>query len=50
MQGVEDMLEAGGTKILPVIPQLVMPIKTALNTRDPKVAFHLQSLTSTDKT
>ena len=36
VQGVEDMLESGGNKILPVIPQLVMPIKTALNTRDPK--------------
>jgi len=28
------MLEAGGSKILPVIPQLIIPIKTALNTRD----------------
>ena len=31
------MLEHGGTKILPVIPQLIIPIKTALNTRDPVV-------------
>jgi len=28
------MLEKGGNKILPVIPQLIIPIKTALNTRD----------------
>lgn len=28
---------AGGPKILPVIPQLIIPIKTALNTRDPAV-------------
>mmetsp|Transcript_2906 Transcript_2906/g.9789 ORF Transcript_2906/g.9789 Transcript_2906/m.9789 type:complete len:125 (+) Transcript_2906:703-1077(+) len=31
------MLEHGGTKILPVIPQLIIPIKTALNTREPGV-------------
>jgi hypothetical protein len=28
---------AGGNRILPVIPQLIIPIKTALNTRDPAV-------------
>ena len=28
------MLEHGGAKILPVIPQLIIPIKNALNTRD----------------
>jgi len=33
LQGCYDMLEAGGSKILPVIPQLIIPIKTALNTR-----------------
>ena len=27
-QGVHDMLEHGGSKILPVIPQLIMPIKS----------------------
>jgi len=32
-QGVMDMLEAGAHKVLPVIPQLIIPIKTALNTR-----------------
>lgn len=37
VKGVEDMLKAGGTKILPVIPQLIIPIKTALNTRDTEV-------------
>lgn len=35
-QGVHDMLEHGGSKILPVIPQLIIPIKNALNTRNPK--------------
>ncbi|XP_046341236.1 parkin coregulated gene protein-like isoform X2 [Haliotis cracherodii] len=32
-QGVHDMLEHGGSKILPVIPQLIIPIKNALNMR-----------------
>lgn len=36
VQGVCDMLEHGGSKILPVIPQLIIPVKTALNTRDPQ--------------
>ena len=36
-EGVYNMLEHGGSKILPVIPQLIIPIKTALNTRDPEV-------------
>jgi hypothetical protein len=30
-------VHAGGNRILPVIPQLIIPIKTALNTRDPAV-------------
>ena len=29
-QGVHDMLEHGGSKILPVIPQLIIPIKSEL--------------------
>jgi hypothetical protein len=37
IQGVFDMLEKGGAKVLPVIPQLIIPIKTALNTRDPEI-------------
>jgi len=35
--GTYDLLEKGGSKILPVIPQLIIPIKTALNTRDPEI-------------
>jgi len=34
VQGVFDLLDKGGAKVLPVIPQLIIPIKTALNTRD----------------
>jgi len=37
VQGVFDMLEKGGSKVLPVVPQLIIPLKTALNTRDPEV-------------
>eukprot|EP01010_Urceolus_cornutus_P005521 NODE_969_length_1199_cov_220.571304_g734_i0.p1 GENE.NODE_969_length_1199_cov_220.571304_g734_i0~~NODE_969_length_1199_cov_220.571304_g734_i0.p1 ORF type:complete len:309 (+),score=83.41 NODE_969_length_1199_cov_220.571304_g734_i0:56-928(+) len=36
-QGCFDLLEKGGSKILPTIPQLIIPIKTALNTRDPDI-------------
>jgi hypothetical protein len=42
--GMNDLLEKGGSKILPVIPQLIIPIKSnnsfylaALNTRDPEI-------------
>jgi hypothetical protein len=28
VQGVFDMLEKGGAKVLPVIPQLIIPIKS----------------------
>jgi len=36
-QGVMDMLEAGAHKVLPVIPQLIIPLKTALNTREKSI-------------
>ncbi|OAF71483.1 hypothetical protein A3Q56_00748 [Intoshia linei] len=36
-QGIYDMLEHGNKKILPVIPQLIIPIKNALNTRNQKI-------------
>ncbi|KAG7155069.1 parkin coregulated gene protein homolog [Homarus americanus] len=35
--GIRDLLARGGDKILPVIPQLILPIKSALNTRDVRV-------------
>jgi len=51
-QGVMDMLEAGAHKVLPVIPQLIIPIKTALNTREKdvivKVLKILQALVNCD--
>ncbi|XP_017268968.1 parkin coregulated gene protein [Kryptolebias marmoratus] len=36
-QGIHDLLDHGGPQILPVIPQLIMPIKNALNTRNHQV-------------
>ncbi|NXC01634.1 PACRG protein, partial [Orthonyx spaldingii] len=33
-QGCHDLLEHGGNKILPVVPQLIIPIKNALNLRN----------------
>jgi len=36
-QGIHDMLEHGGHKILQVIPQLIIPIRDALTTRDPAI-------------
>jgi hypothetical protein len=37
VQGTYDMMEKGGSKLLPVVPQLIVPIKTALNTRNPEI-------------
>jgi len=37
VQGTYDMLDKGASKILPVVPQLIIPVKTALNTRDPEL-------------
>ena len=32
-QGCDELLERGGSKILPVLPQLIIPIKKALSTK-----------------
>mmetsp|Transcript_35636 Transcript_35636/g.81685 ORF Transcript_35636/g.81685 Transcript_35636/m.81685 type:complete len:306 (+) Transcript_35636:99-1016(+) len=37
VEGSLNLMEKGGSKILPVVPQLIIPIKTALNTRDVEV-------------
>lgn len=34
VQGIFELLEHGQARVLPVIPQLIIPIKVALNTRD----------------
>ncbi|XP_054740467.1 parkin coregulated gene protein homolog isoform X2 [Anastrepha obliqua] len=36
-QGVSDLLVAGGDKIHPVVPQLILPLKNALSTRNLEV-------------
>ncbi|CAE7246699.1 Pacrg [Symbiodinium natans] len=35
--GTYDMLARGGARILPVVPQLIVPVKVALNTKDPTI-------------
>lgn len=32
-KGCDDLLKEGGEKILPVLPQLILPIKNALSTK-----------------
>jgi hypothetical protein len=36
-QGCFDLIAAGSNKILPTVPQLVIPMKTALSSRDPAI-------------
>eukprot|EP01006_Ploeotia_vitrea_P054949 TRINITY_DN67937_c1_g2_i1.p1 TRINITY_DN67937_c1_g2~~TRINITY_DN67937_c1_g2_i1.p1 ORF type:complete len:247 (+),score=141.47 TRINITY_DN67937_c1_g2_i1:93-833(+) len=40
-QGTYDLLAKGGDKILSVVPQLIIPIKNALNTRDPAIVCEM---------
>jgi len=37
VQGTYDLLERGGPKVLAVVPQLIIPLKIALNSRDKDV-------------
>eukprot|EP00397_Hematodinium_sp_SG-2012_P038694 GEMP01042131.1.p1 GENE.GEMP01042131.1~~GEMP01042131.1.p1 ORF type:complete len:338 (+),score=52.11 GEMP01042131.1:105-1118(+) len=37
VQGTYDLIEKGGRKLLPIIPQLILPFKQALNSRDEEV-------------
>jgi len=47
VQGAYDMMEKGGSKLLPVVPQLIVPIKTALNTRDPELMATIMKVLQT---
>merc|ERR1712228_626271 len=47
VQGAYDMLDKGGAKILPVVPQLIIPVKTALNTRDPELMTTMMKVLQT---
>jgi len=40
-QGTYDLLAKGGNKILPVIPQLIIPMKTALNTKNIEIVSEM---------
>ncbi|OWK01889.1 PACRG [Cervus elaphus hippelaphus] len=42
-QGIHDMLEHGGNKILPVIPQLIIPIKSTENHQPHNVEWYTQT-------
>lgn len=50
--GTLDLIAKGPTKILPVVPQLIIPLKKDLNTRDPEILCRLmqviQSLVKAD--
>lgn len=46
-QGTYDLLNKGGAKILSVVPQLIIPIKTALNTRDHEVMCEMLKVLQT---
>lgn len=52
-QGIYDMMSAAPAKVLPVIPQLIIPIKNALNTRCVEVCVKvlkvLQALVTADQ-
>jgi hypothetical protein len=37
LQGVQDMLRVGRSQVLAVLPQLIVPIRRCLNTRDPEL-------------
>ncbi|MES1911136.1 MAG: hypothetical protein MHM6MM_003619 [Cercozoa sp. M6MM] len=37
LEGVKDLLSQGGQKILPVVPQLIIPLKKALSTKHPEI-------------
>jgi hypothetical protein len=39
-QGVHDLLDKGGDKILPVVPQLIIPIKSMHLAHGAKLDFH----------
>jgi len=50
-QGLASLITAGKDRILPVLPQLIIPIKEALSTKQPEIVVktlkHLQNLVKT---
>lgn len=43
-QGTSDLLARGGQKVLSVVPQLIIPIKTALNTKNEEVVSEMMKM------
>jgi hypothetical protein len=43
-QGTYDLLAKGGAKIFEVVPQLILPIKAALNTRDQEIVSEMMKV------
>ncbi|VUZ44000.1 unnamed protein product, partial [Hymenolepis diminuta] len=43
-EGIKFMLSNGGSKILPLIPQLIMPIKKALATRNKRICCNVMKV------
>jgi len=41
LQGVNDMLRVGRSQVLAVLPQLIVPIRRSLNTRDPEIVCRM---------
>lgn len=44
LQGCMDLLDRGGPKILPTVPQLIIPLKMALNTRHPDILIKVMQV------
>lgn len=42
-----DMLARGGARILPVVPQLIVPMKAAFNTKDPTIICTIMKVLQT---
>eukprot|EP00158_Paraphelidium_tribonemae_P002042 Partr_v1_DN25066_c0_g1_i1_m50998 putative PARK2 co-regulated len=43
-QGIHDMISLNEDKVIATIPQLILPIKVALNTSDPKVLVKVMTI------
>jgi parkin coregulated gene protein len=46
-QGTYDLIAKGGDRLLPVVPQLIMPIKKALNTLDREIVCEMLKILQT---
>jgi hypothetical protein len=42
--GTQDLLDTGGDRVLPVVPQLIEPMREALVTRDPEIVSRVLAI------